>query len=104
MARQIRQIGIRAKITTSGIWTIDDDDRIKSWMGDLRTSKGALWIHRYGLAHQAISVYLVKRRSRFVRTKDWLISYWMQDKLNSALTLVAMALVPLWVLLSILGL
>ena len=99
-----RQIGI-ARITQSGIWTIDDDgSTIKQWMGDLRTSKGALWIHRYDLAGKVVSVYLVKRRSRYVRMKDYFISGWVRHEWEFVLAQVAVALVSVWMLTSILWL
>ena len=88
----------------SGIWTIDADDKIKHRVRDVQISKRALWIHRYDLAHQTVSVYLVKRRTIYVRMKDWFINGWAYDKWEFVISLVAMGLVPLWVLLVILGL
>ncbi len=92
---------IRETIFSTGRFAYKDG---KIHQVDLVAYKGVVWIHRFDHLGEASSTYIVKRRSRYVRTKDWLISYWMVDTLYFALTLLSLALVPLWVLLAILGL
>lgn len=96
------KLDIRIKISTSGIWTLDDDDLIRQI--DLVSYKGAVWIYRFDHLGEATSTYIVKRRTRYVRMKDWFISGWAYGKWEFMLSLVTMALLPLWVLLVMLGL